>query len=67
MNKKDFLWNMIGSGLYAAVTFIFTALANWLTDLASAGFFAMTFTTALMMQPLGIFEVRPLQVTDMCI
>lgn len=64
MNKKDFLWNMIGSGLYAAVTFIFTALANWLTDSVSAGFFAMTFTTALMMQPLGIFEVRPFQVTD---
>ena len=64
MNKKDFIWNMIGSGLYAAVTFIFTALANWLTDSASAGFFAMTFTTALMMQPLGIFEVRPFQVTD---
>ena len=64
MKKRDFIWNMLGSGIYSLATVIFVMLARRLVGEAAGAEFYMAFTTGQMLLTIGYFEIRPFQVTD---
>ena len=64
MNKKSFLWNMLGSGIYAAATFLLTVVAKRLTGESAGAEFYMAFNTGNMLLTIGYFELRPFLSTD---
>ena len=64
MKKRDFVWNMLGSGIYSLATVIFVLLAKRLVGEKAGAEFYMAFTTGQMLLTIGYFEIRPFQVTD---
>lgn len=64
MKKKQFIWNMLGSGIYSLATVIFVMLAKRLVGEEAGAKFYMAFTTGQMFLTIGYFEIRPFQVTD---
>lgn len=64
MNRKSFLWNMLGSSVYAAATILFTMIAKRVGGVEEGESFYMAFTTGQMLLTLGYFEIRPFQSTD---
>ena len=64
MNKKKFIWNMLGSGIYSLATVIFVMLAKRIVGEEAGAKFYMAFTTGQMLLTIGYFEIRPFQVTD---
>ena len=64
MKKRDFIWNMLGSGIYSLATVIFVMLARRLVGEKAGAEFYMAFTTGQMLLTIGYFEIRPFQVTD---
>lgn len=64
MNKRNFFWNMMGSGIYSLATVIFVMLAKRLVGEEAGAEFYMAFTTGQMLLTIGYFEIRPFQVTD---
>lgn len=64
MKKKQFIWNMLGSGIYSLATVIFVMLAKRLVGEEAGAKFYMAFTTGQMLLTIGYFEIRPFQVTD---
>ena len=64
MNKKSFLWNMLGSGIYAAATILFVMIAKRCAGEEMGASFYMAFTTGQMLLTIGYFEMRPFQSTD---
>jgi O-antigen/teichoic acid export membrane protein len=64
MKKKQFIWNMLGSGIYSLATVIFVMLAKRLVGEEAGAKFYMAFTTGQMLLTIGYFEIRPFHVTD---
>lgn len=64
MKKRDFIWNMLGSGIYSLATVLFVLLAKRLVGEKAGAEFYMAFTTGQMLLTIGYFEIRPFQVTD---
>ena len=64
MKKRDFIWNMLGSGIYSLATVVFVLLAKRLVGEKAGAEFYMAFTTGQMLLTIGYFEIRPFQVTD---
>lgn len=64
MNKKNFFWNMMGSGVYALATILFVMIAKRVVGETAGAAFYMAFTTGQMLLTIGYFEIRPFQVTD---
>lgn len=64
MGKRNFIWNMLGSGVYSLATALFVLLAKRLVGEEAGAEFYMAYTTGHMLLTIGYFEIRPFQVTD---
>lgn len=65
MERKNVVWNMIGSLVYAGSSMILTALVNHLVGPAKGGIFGFAFSTfGQQMFLVAYFGMRPLQSTD---
>ena len=64
MNKRNFIWNMLGSGIYSLASVLFFTLAKRFIGEDGGAQFYMAFTTGQMLLTIGYFEIRPFQVTD---
>lgn len=62
--KKLFLWNMIGSTIYALASMILTYLTIRLIGDSKGGVFAIALTLAQMFIYIAYYEMRNFQVTD---
>lgn len=64
LQKKNFIWNMLGSTIYAFASVILLAAATRVLGADKAGIFSIAFTTGQLMLTIGYYEMRPYQVTD---
>ena len=62
--RDNFLWNMIGSVLYAAATILLVRLTKGAAGTGAGADFNIAFKTGQILLTLGYFEIRPFQVTD---
>ena len=62
--KKNFLFNMIGSLTNAFVSLALMVVVSYIADSAVAGIFSVAFSTSQMMYTICVFEMRNIQVTD---
>ena len=62
--KKNFLFNMIGSLTNAIVSLSLMIVVSYITNSTVAGVFSIAFSTAQMMYTVCVFEMRNIQVTD---
>ena len=62
--KDNFLWNMIGSVLYAAATILLVRLTRGAAGTGAGADFNIAFKTGQILLTVGYFEIRPFQVTD---
>lgn len=62
--RKNVLWNMIGSMLFALASILLFAVATRATGEYYGGIFSIAFTTGQMLLTIGYYEVRPFHVTD---
>lgn len=62
--QKDFLYNMLGSMVNAAVSVILLVVVSHLLGARQAGVFSLAYSTAQMIYTIGVFEMRNIQVTD---
>ncbi|MEY8354052.1 lipopolysaccharide biosynthesis protein [Lachnospiraceae bacterium 54-53] len=65
MERKNVVWNMIGSLIYAGSSMVLTALVNHLVGTGQGGIFGFAFSTfGQQMFLVAYFGMRPLQSTD---
>lgn len=64
INKKNFIWNMIGSTMYAATTVVLLAAVTRVLGDDEGGVFSIAFATGQLMLTIGYYEMRAFQVTD---
>lgn len=57
-------WNMMGSLVNAATSVVLLMMVTRTLGDEKAGIFSLGFSVSLMMQTVGVFEVRPFQSTD---
>jgi len=62
--RDNFLWNMIGSVLYAAATILLVRFTKGAAGTGVGADFNIAFKTGQILLTLGYFEIRPFQVTD---
>lgn len=62
--KKNFIWNMIGSTVFAFASVLLLMAATRTVGDVEGGVFSIAFTTGQMMLTIGYYEMRPFQVTD---
>ncbi len=62
--RDNFLWNMIGSVLYAAATILLVRLTKAAAGTGIGADFNIAFKTGQILLTVGYFEIRPFQVTD---
>ncbi|QNM06879.1 lipopolysaccharide biosynthesis protein [Qiania dongpingensis] len=62
--KKNVIWNMTGSLLFALSSILLFAVAARATGEYYGGIFSIAFTTGQMLLTIGYYEVRPFHVTD---
>ena len=62
--KKNFIFNIFGSGANAAVSALLLIFVSRILGENGAGLFALTFPTAQMLYTVASFEVRNVQITD---
>lgn len=62
--KKNFIFNMFGSMVNAAVSVILLMVVSHTIGGEAAGIFSLAYSTAQMMYTICIFEMRNIQVTD---
>ena len=62
--RDNFLWNMIGSVLYAAATILLVRLTKGAAGTGTGADFNIAFKTGQILLTVGYFEIRPFQVTD---
>lgn len=67
LHKKvlDTFWNSMGSGIFAAVSFLLLVCVTRKYGVAKAGSFGVAITTAQLMYRVGIFAMRQYQITDL--
>ena len=63
-NKSNFIWNMLGSLIYAMSTILMSYLTIRIVGENAGGIFAIALTIAQMLVYIGYFEMRTYQVTD---
>lgn len=63
--RKNVIWNMIGSFIFALASIVLFAAATRATGEYWGGIFSIAFTTGQILLTIGYYEVRPFQVTDM--
>lgn len=62
--RDNFIWNMIGSVLYAAATIVLVRLTKGAAGTGTGADFNIAFKTGQILLTIGYFEIRPFQVTD---
>jgi O-antigen/teichoic acid export membrane protein len=62
--RKNFAWNMIGAGLTSFLSPLFLLIVSRELGLRDAGYFALAFTTGVLLSNIGLFNVRSYQITD---
>lgn len=62
--RDNFLWNMIGSVLYAAATILLVRFTRSAAGTGAGADFNIAFKTGQILLTIGYFEIRPFQVTD---
>lgn len=62
--KSDFIWNMLGSGIYSAASMILTFLTIRIMGEKVGGIFSIALTISQMLIYIAYFEMRTYQVTD---
>lgn len=62
--RDNFIWNMIGSVLYAAATILLVRLTKGAAGTGAGADFNIAFKTGQILLTIGYFEIRPFQVTD---
>ena len=62
--KKNFLFNMLGSLTNAFVSLTLMIVVSYITNSTVAGIFSLAFSTSQMMYTVCVFEMRNIQVTD---
>ncbi|MBM6737978.1 lipopolysaccharide biosynthesis protein [Faecalicatena fissicatena] len=62
--KKNFLWNMIGSGVYAASSMLLSLVVIKMVGASQGGIFSIAITLSQMLVYIAYFETRTFQVTD---
>lgn len=62
--KSDFIWNMLGSGIYSAASMILTFLTIRIMGEHDGGIFSIALTISQMLIYIAYFEMRTYQVTD---
>ena len=64
MNKKNFIWNTIGSTFNAFTSLFFMIIVTRLNGMDEAGIFTFSFSFAMMIQVIGNYFGRSYQVTN---
>lgn len=62
---RDYFWNTAASFMMSLATVILTVVVTRSAGLAAAGVFGLAYQAGQQFQPLGAYEVRPYQVTDL--
>ena len=62
--KKNFVFNMLGSLTNAAVSVILLVVVSHIAGTSAAGIFSVAYSTAQMIYTICVFEMRNIQVTD---
>lgn len=62
--RKNFLWNIIGSTINSSTSLLFLIIVTRLNGVDSAGIFTFAFSTACLLQVIGIYCGRAYQVTE---
>lgn len=62
--KKNFIWNIIGSIFNASTSLFFLILVTRINGVDSAGIFSFAFSTACLLQVIGLYAGRTYQVTE---
>lgn len=63
-DKKNFLWNMIGSGIFAVVSMLLSFFMIRVLGAETGGIFSIAITLSQMFAYIAYFEMRTYQVTD---
>lgn len=61
---KGAIWNTLGSGMYAANTFVMLALVSRVSTVQQTGYFGIALTTAQILYMVGLFGMNTYQMTD---
>lgn len=64
MKKKGFIWNTLGSGIFAVNSFLMLMLVSRVKGVAVAGEFGIGWTTAHILFTVGLFGMNSFQMTD---
>jgi len=64
MKKKGFIWNTLGSGIFAVNGFLMLMLVSRIKGTAVAGEFGIGWTTAHILFIVGLFGMNSFQMTD---
>lgn len=62
--KYKFLWNMVGSLAYSVLSVVLLLIVNRTIGSEVGGIFAFSFAHSQLMYTVAVFEVRPIQTTD---
>ena len=62
---RDYFWNTAASFMMSLATVILTVVVTRSAGLAAAGVFGLAYQAGQQFQPLGMYEIRPYQVTDL--
>ena len=62
--KKNFIWNMLGSGIYSFISMFLSILVIRIMGEKMGGVFSIAITISQMMLYIAYFELRTFQVTD---
>lgn len=63
--SRDYFWNTAASAMMSLATVILTVVVTRSAGLAAGGVFGLAYQAGQQFQPLGVYEVRPYQVTDL--
>lgn len=62
--RKNFIWNTIGSTLASFTSLFYMMIVTRLNGIDDAGIFSFAFSTAIILQVIGLYSGRTFQVTD---
>lgn len=62
--RKNFIWNLIGTGLNSCTSLFFLIIVTRINDVDNAGIFSLGFSLACMLFYIGIYCGRVFQVTE---
>lgn len=64
MEKKNFIWNLIGSVLNSFTSLFFMIIVTRINGIDDAGVFTFAFSLASLLQVVGSYQGRPFQITN---